>query len=374
MAINVNTVYTTVLSILNKEQRGYITPYEFNNLANQVQLELYEKYFEDLNQELRKPSTEENYVDKAFDTDVRLDRFHKDLSVTKDASGFKWPSDLYKLNLLKAKNPQKANSSNAFDQSYIMVEKVANSDLIRLRNSNLTEPDYMNPVWVENNYNGNTYAQIYPGVVANIPVGNPPVYEAVFDYYRVPEIARWGYTIGSLGQYVYDPNPYVPTGLPIVPGLLFNSVTSNFATASAAVNTTQFNNLTASSLGVTYTPAGLNLGTGAKFNLTLSGSGIITDISVVEAGSGYSEGDTFTFDRSVFQTPAPGVSNAVVTLNSSSLYSGTIHGSTNFELSNNDQTRTILEVLKYSGLVIDDSTILQAAAGEVATDEQQQKL
>ena len=42
MAINVNTVYTTVLSILNKEQRGYIPPAEFNSLAVQVQQEIFE--------------------------------------------------------------------------------------------------------------------------------------------------------------------------------------------------------------------------------------------------------------------------------------------------------------------------------------------
>ena len=53
MAINVNTVYRTVLSILNKEQRGYMTPDEFNKTASQVQLEIFEKYFEDLNQQLR---------------------------------------------------------------------------------------------------------------------------------------------------------------------------------------------------------------------------------------------------------------------------------------------------------------------------------
>ena len=45
MAINVNTVYTTVLSILKKEQRGYITPEEFNKLATQVQLDIFENYF-----------------------------------------------------------------------------------------------------------------------------------------------------------------------------------------------------------------------------------------------------------------------------------------------------------------------------------------
>lgn len=64
MAINVNTVYTTVLSILNKEQRGYITPDEFNKLATQVQLEIFENYFEDYNQALRVPQTDTEYVDR----------------------------------------------------------------------------------------------------------------------------------------------------------------------------------------------------------------------------------------------------------------------------------------------------------------------
>ena len=41
MAINVNTVYTTVLAILNKEQRGYLTPDEFNKVGTQVQLEIF---------------------------------------------------------------------------------------------------------------------------------------------------------------------------------------------------------------------------------------------------------------------------------------------------------------------------------------------
>ncbi len=39
MAVNVNTVYQTVLYILNKEQRGYAPPDEFNSIGAQVQLE-----------------------------------------------------------------------------------------------------------------------------------------------------------------------------------------------------------------------------------------------------------------------------------------------------------------------------------------------
>jgi hypothetical protein len=51
MAISVDTVYKTVLLILNKEQRGYMTPDEFNKTATQVQLETFENYFESLNQQ-----------------------------------------------------------------------------------------------------------------------------------------------------------------------------------------------------------------------------------------------------------------------------------------------------------------------------------
>ena len=69
MAINVNTVYTTVLSILNKEQRGYITPEEFNKLATQVQLDIFENYFEDLNQQLRVPQADSEYANRQKNID-----------------------------------------------------------------------------------------------------------------------------------------------------------------------------------------------------------------------------------------------------------------------------------------------------------------
>ena len=42
---NVDTVYQRVLALANKEQRGYITPQEFNLLANKAQLIIFEQYF-----------------------------------------------------------------------------------------------------------------------------------------------------------------------------------------------------------------------------------------------------------------------------------------------------------------------------------------
>ena len=45
MAVGINTVYQTVLYVLNKEQRGYVTPAEFNRLAQLVQNEIFQSYF-----------------------------------------------------------------------------------------------------------------------------------------------------------------------------------------------------------------------------------------------------------------------------------------------------------------------------------------
>ena len=48
--ISVDTVYQKVLAIANKEQRGYITPQEFNLFADQAQQEILDQYFYDINQ------------------------------------------------------------------------------------------------------------------------------------------------------------------------------------------------------------------------------------------------------------------------------------------------------------------------------------
>jgi len=75
MAINVNSVYKTVLLILNKEQRGYMTPDEFNKTATKVQLDIFEQYFDDLNQQLRVPQADFDYSDRQIDVDDKIETF-----------------------------------------------------------------------------------------------------------------------------------------------------------------------------------------------------------------------------------------------------------------------------------------------------------
>jgi len=69
MAISVDTVYQRVLALANKEQRGYITPQEFNLLAGQAQMEIFEQYFYDAKSEDAnlKNSTEFSNVDELLD-------------------------------------------------------------------------------------------------------------------------------------------------------------------------------------------------------------------------------------------------------------------------------------------------------------------
>ena len=58
--VRVDTVYQRVLAIANKEQRGYITPQEYNLLANQAQMQIFESYFFTKNQRERiEPQREE---------------------------------------------------------------------------------------------------------------------------------------------------------------------------------------------------------------------------------------------------------------------------------------------------------------------------
>ena len=53
--VNIDDVYQKVLVLANKEQRGYITPQEFNLLADKAQLDIFDSYFHDIKTAQHKP-------------------------------------------------------------------------------------------------------------------------------------------------------------------------------------------------------------------------------------------------------------------------------------------------------------------------------
>ena len=99
MAISVDTVYQRVLALANKEQRGYITPQEFNLLANQAQMSIFESYFYVKNQRERLEGEEydesESKLSKLMD--MKLRPFTAKTLLTGGASGYWTYPDAYQI-------------------------------------------------------------------------------------------------------------------------------------------------------------------------------------------------------------------------------------------------------------------------------------
>ena len=102
MAVNINRVYQKVLALLNKEQRGYLTPQEFNLLADRAQNEIYEAYFHKARNSNAKPKDDDTYTDTLEMLEAKLSPFFKLQNNTTVSSGvLTFPSDIYKIITIK---------------------------------------------------------------------------------------------------------------------------------------------------------------------------------------------------------------------------------------------------------------------------------
>ena len=137
MAISIDTVYQRVQAILNKENRGYISPQEFNLFANQAQLEIFEQYFFDLNQYSRLPKNDTEYSNLVDTINERISKFKKSATLTYVTSYFTLPTDLHKL-------------GTVIYNSTTPVEEIDQKNLFEYSLSPLTSPSTTNPVYMQN--------------------------------------------------------------------------------------------------------------------------------------------------------------------------------------------------------------------------------
>jgi hypothetical protein len=137
MAISVNTVYQRVLAILNKEQRGYVTPEEFNLFANQAQLDIFEQYFYDINQFGRLPGNDTEYSDMLDNLNEKISYFEKTatLSYSTQLSRFTLPTDLYRVGTLIFGNKE--------------VERVNKNEYLYISQAPLAKPTDARPIYVK---------------------------------------------------------------------------------------------------------------------------------------------------------------------------------------------------------------------------------
>ncbi len=190
MAVSVDTVYQRVLGILNKEQRGYVTPQEFNLFANQAQLDIFEQYFYDINQFGRLPGNSTEYSDMLTLLNEKINLFETTSVMTYSGGYFILPTDLYRLGTIIYTNTT-TNPFGVVSNEDIEIERINKNEFLYINSSPLTKPKNVRPIYTADTNGIKAYGNttLVSGVKCN--------------YIKRPAKVEWGYQM-VYGEALYD--------------------------------------------------------------------------------------------------------------------------------------------------------------------------
>ena len=176
MSVNIDTVYQTVLALANKEQRGYITPQEFNLFANQAQMDIFEQYFYDINQFGRIPGNSTEYSDMVTLLNEKISIFKTARSLNYAMPVFERPDDMYRLGTMFYKG--------------LEVQQVNYNELLLHAKSPLMQNKDLSPIYFERE---DGYI-VKPGsIVSSVNA----------TFVKKPKTVNWGYNV--VGEHaLYD--------------------------------------------------------------------------------------------------------------------------------------------------------------------------
>ena len=331
MAIGINKVYRTVLSIANKEQGGFITPDNIAKIGGQVQLSIMEDNIVEYKNLINKRTMydhAEGYGDLVDLYKAKLDAFLKTSTASVSGNVVSMPSDVYKL--LGVYSTNRATK----------YEEVKRYELNGILSSPLTQPTTDFPIFYNNN--ANSGVTLNPTESGNVSL----------DYFKFPEQPRWGYFKNSNnGAYIYDSNTYNETGLVVKENAL-QSIASNI---TGGVDGNYSVTATRSDVGT------------IDLDIVVTG-GVVSQIDVPASGQNFTEGVTLTVEAGDLGVTGPS-SPLVITVTSSDIYSGSTAGTVNFELHPSDEVRLVTDILAYMGITVRDATISQVAGSISQTKE-----
>ena len=185
MAVSIDRVYQTVQKILNKEQRGYLPPVEFNLFANQAQIEIFENYFYDLDAYMQGGSNDSDYGDIIKNLGEKIHAFDNVATVTEamahGVEQFSYPANFYRLGQVTLNN--------------IIVDEVSHKELAYVELSPLTAPTRKQPVYTR-----------HEGGVVLRPEMLMPTDVVRMIYIRQPAAVSWAY-MNVNGNPVYNAGP-----------------------------------------------------------------------------------------------------------------------------------------------------------------------
>ena len=189
--VNIDTVYQRVLVLANKEQRGYITPQEFNLYANQAQMNLFEQYFYDINQFGRGPGNDTEFSNMLDLLNEKISIFEVNDAVV--SNGVTLPPNIYRLGTVMFR----------FGGVHYEAERVGKNEFLNLSSSPLGQPRNTRPVYITDGVNGNGRGliRVYGHSVTMGGVRQKTM-NVTCNYIRRPHNVEWGYVVvNSQAQY-----------------------------------------------------------------------------------------------------------------------------------------------------------------------------
>ena len=183
----IDLVYKTLLTIINKENQGYVSPTEFNLLAHNVQSEIFRGYFEDENRDKNKENkgmTNKGYANLDFNERQRITQFASKITIDKVSGKFTLPEDLYFI--------EDDGVVTGSTETHVgkVIEEVERSQINYLNNS-ISKPTVLYPIYER--YSDNI--EVYPTSIQKIDVR----------YLRVPKMPNWTYFSLLSGDPLFNP-------------------------------------------------------------------------------------------------------------------------------------------------------------------------
>ena len=187
----IDSVRSTVLSAVNKNNFGYITPDDFNLFAKQAQIDIFEDYFYQYNTWINKMNNRQSgtgYADMVKLAEEVIDSFSSTSTLAYASSKFTLPSDYYYVNTIRYGSKE--------------IDRLSHDKVLNLLASNLTSPSTLYPAYTQEG----DYITVYPStIITNVKS----------QYIRIPKDPKWTYIMVNGAPIFNQNNDYQDFELPL---------------------------------------------------------------------------------------------------------------------------------------------------------------
>lgn len=184
----INSVRNTVLSVLNKNNYGFLSPSDFNLFAKQAQMEIFTEVFEEYNKAINKENARtsgSDYADMSQAIEECIDTFSKTVTLTNIGN-----------NLFDA--PQGATGYDYYKINNVLVngriaERVSHTVAYNMLAGGFISPTLNYPIYT---HEGNTLT-LYPESIDNNFIVRS-------QYIRNPKAPKWTYATLVNGEPIFN--------------------------------------------------------------------------------------------------------------------------------------------------------------------------